>query len=121
MPKKLLEAPLPASDKPGVIIETQLPLGSTVLKFGFQQERSAIQRPGPNGQPMNTVTLKPTILALGDPTEQRLETHRFQMVFGSEDIPDDAHYVDLVTLPTGAVIHLFELGEPVPVVALVSG
>ena len=72
---------------------------------------------GPNGTP---VTITPLVLCLGDPQETRYEIHRFQMVMGSEDIPDDARYVDLIALPDGATVHLFELGEATPFLQLVD-
>jgi hypothetical protein len=117
MAKKLLEAMLPVPKQAGTVIEARLPLGTKVLKFGFKAEKSKIAAPGPNGTP---VTITPLVLCLGDPTEKRHETHRFQMVMGSEDIPDDARYVDLISLPDGATIHLFELGEATPFLQLVG-
>ena len=114
--RKLLEVLLRAPTKPGVVVEAQLPFGTQIVKFGYKMEKSVIQAPGATGP---TMDIRPSILCLGDPRESRLETHRFQMVMGSEDIPDEARYIDVVSLPNGATVHLFELGEPTPV--LVEG
>ena len=117
MAKKLLEAMLPVPQKAGTVLEARLPLGTKVLKFGFKAEKSKVVAPGPNGA---KVMITPLVLCLGDPRETRLETHRFQMVMADEDIPDNAHYVDLISLPDGATIHLFELGEATPFLQLVG-
>ena len=113
MPKKLLEAVLPVPQGLGVVIKVRLPFGTKVLQFGFKAQKSAVVTPGPNGE--NTgVTISPLILCMGDPRATQHQIHRFQMVSGSEDIPDDARYVGVISLPNGASIHLLELGEPAP-------
>ena len=117
MAKKLLEAMLAVPQHAGTVIEVRLPLGTKVLKFGFKAQKAKIQAPGPNGTP---VTITPLVLCFGDPRETRLETHRLQMVMADEDIADNARYVDLISLPDGATIHLFELGEPTPFLQLVG-
>jgi len=117
MAKKLLEATLPVPKNAGTVLEVRLPLGTKVIKFGFKAEKSAVVTPGANG---TSVTVRPIILCLGDPRETRHEIHRLQMVSGSEDIPDDARYVDLIALPDGTTIHLFELGEATPFLQLVG-
>ena len=117
MPRKLLEAILPVPKQPGMVIEARLPLGTMVIKFGYKAEKSAIQTPGTNGA---TVQIRPILLCVGDPRATEHEIHRFQMVAGDEDIPDNARFVDLITLPDGVSIHLFEIGAPTPVTQLVS-
>lgn len=115
MPRRLFEIPLPASEKT-VIITVELPRGTQVIKFGFKAEKAAIQSPGPNGA---TVHITPLMLCVGDRTLPR-EKRQFFMVTAQEDIPDDARFIDLIALPNNMVVHLFEVGQPIPALQLVS-
>jgi hypothetical protein len=110
---KLVEVLLPLRQD-AVDMFIDLPVGAKILKFGVRVEELKVQSAvlqlpgGPLATPQKDARLRPLVLCLLD-TEQPMQTRHLFMATLGEPIPDGAAYLDMLGLPDGSILHLFEI------------